>query len=161
MRVSVLCLHSQTEPRIEHEFVDQPGKYPQGFDINRGSIRWSGEIESAETGVHKFRFYCSGYTRMWLNGEPVVESWRQNWLPWTHMLKLDMAAGKRYPIKIEWIHSGGYIGLKCLGPEDEIYLNSLSLYSEVADQIDYYFIHGENLDQVIQRLPGNHRQGTA
>jgi len=24
------------------------------------------------------------------------------------------------------------------------------LYSEVADQIDYYFAHGDNLDQVIQ-----------
>jgi alpha-D-xyloside xylohydrolase len=141
---------SQTEAKIEHDFVDQPGAYPAGFDLNRGSIRWSGEIESNQPGDHKFRLYSSGYVKMWLNGELVVDAWRQNWLPWTHLLRLSMEAGKRYPIKIEWIPTGGNIGLKYLTPEDKIYQNSLSLYSEVADQIDYYFVYGDNLDQIIQ-----------
>jgi alpha-D-xyloside xylohydrolase len=39
--------------------------------------------------------------------------------------------------------------LKYLTPEQEENKNRLSLYSEVADQIDYYFIRGDNLDQVI------------
>ena len=56
----------------------------------------------------------------------------------------------KYPIKIEWIHIGGFIGLKCLPPQDKIYDNSLSLWSEVGDQIDYYFIAGENPDQIIK-----------
>ncbi|MDZ7288736.1 MAG: DUF4968 domain-containing protein [candidate division KSB1 bacterium] len=143
-------LTSQTEAKIEHDFVDQPDVYPQGFNLNQGSIRWSGEIQSDQTGVHKFRLYSSGYIKMWLNNELVVDAWRQNWLPWTHLPRLNMQAGKRYPIKIEWIPTGGSIGLKYLTPEDKIYQNSLSLYSEVADQIDYYFVHGKNLDQVIQ-----------
>jgi len=138
------------EARIAHEFTDVNDEYPAGFDINHGSIRWSGAIEANQTGVYKFRLYCSGYTKMWLNGELVVDSWRQNWLPWTHLPKLYMEAGKRYPLKIEWIPTGGYIGLKCLSPEDKKYAQSLSLYSEVADQIDYYFIYGENPDAVIQ-----------
>lgn len=140
---------SRTEPRIEHEFIDVNDEFPEGFRRNVSAVRWSGEIECHEPGIHKFRLYCSGYTRMWLNGELVVESWRQNWLPWTHLPRLNMEAGKHYSIKIEWVHTGGYIGLKCLSPEDKVYQNSLSLYSEVADQIDYYFIHGDNLDQVI------------
>jgi alpha-D-xyloside xylohydrolase len=61
-----------------------------------------------------------------------------------------MEAGKRYSIKIEWVHTGGYIGLKYLDQEDKIYQNSLSLYSEVADQVDYYFICGENTDEIIK-----------
>jgi len=140
---------SRTESRIEHEFMDVTDEFPEGFRRNVSAVRWSGEIECHEPGIHKFRLYCSGYTKMWLNGELVVDSWRQNWLPWTHLPRLNMEAGKRYPIKIEWVHTGGYIGLKCLSPEEEIYKNNLSLYSEVADQIDYYFIHGNNLDQVI------------
>ena len=140
---------SRSESRIEHEFTDVNDAYPEGFNQNVKSVRWSGEIECHEPGIHKFRLYCSGYTKMWLNGELVVDSWRQNWLPWTHLPRLNMETGKRYPIKIEWVHTGGYIGLKCLSPEEEIYKNSLSLYSEVADQIDYYFIHGDDLDQVI------------
>jgi len=141
---------SRREPRIEYEFIDVHDTFPEKFNINTGSVRWSGEIESSESGIHKFRLYSSNYTKMWLDGKLVVDSWRQNWLPWTHLLRLSMQAGKRYSIKIEWIPNGGFIGLKHLGPEKKLYKNSLSLYSEVADGIDYYFIYGSNLDEVIK-----------
>jgi alpha-D-xyloside xylohydrolase len=140
---------AQVESTIAHEFMDERGDYPEGFNSNRGSVRWSGEIECREPGVHKFRLYCSSYTKMWLNGELVVDSWRQNWLPWTHLVRLPMEIGKRYPLKIEWVPNGGYIGLKYLNPEKQDSKDTLSLYSEVADQIDYYFIYGDNLDRVI------------
>jgi alpha-D-xyloside xylohydrolase len=140
---------AQNEKRIEHEYLDVNDVYPEGFQQNVKAVRWSGEISSNESGVHKFQLFCSGFTKMWLNDELVVDSWRQNWLPWTHNINLEMDEGKKYQIKIEWIHSGGYIGLKYLAPEKEKIENSISLYSEVADQIDYYFIHGNNLDQVI------------
>jgi len=140
---------SRTEPRIEHEFVDVTDEFPSGFQHNVAALRWSGTIESKESGIHKFRLYCSGYTKLWLDGKLVVDSWRQNWNPWIQLPCLEMQAGKKYQIKIEWIHSGGYIGLKCLTPEKGDIKNRISLYSEVADQIDYYFIRGNNLDQVI------------
>jgi len=139
----------QQENRIAHEFIDVNDPFPEGFQDSVRAVRWSGEIEAKESGIHKFRLYCSGYAKMWLNGELVVDNWRQNWLPWTHLPKLRMEAGKKYPIKIEWVHTGGYIGLKCLTPQDPVYESSLSLYSEVADQIDYYFVCGDNADQVI------------
>lgn len=141
---------ARPEARIEHEFIDVNDEYPAGFQQNVAAVRWSGEIACREAGQHKFRLYCSGYTRMWLNGELVVDSWRQNWLPWTHLPQLNMEAGKRYPIKIEWLHSGGYIGLKYIGPERNQDRNRISLFSEVADQIDYYFIRGTDLDKVVQ-----------
>lgn len=140
---------SRGEPRIEHEFSDVNDTYPDGFQQNVQAVRWSGEIESKETGLHKFRLYCCGYTKMWLDGKLIVDSWRQNWLPWTYLPRLYMEAGKRYQIKIEWIHTGGFIGLKYLTPDKIENIHRMSLYSEVADQIDYYFINGENLDQVI------------
>lgn len=138
-----------TEPTIAHDFVDSMGTYPDGFDLTKGSIRWSGEVASNVAGVHKFRLYASSYIKLWLNGKLMVDAWRQNWLPWTHLVTLAMEPGKRYPIKMEWIPAGGNIGLKCLTPEDPIYQKSLSLYSDVADQIDYYFIHGKDLDEVV------------
>ena len=137
------------ETNIEHEFEDINDEYPEGFSANVKAVRWTGEIESNESGIHKFRLYCCGYTKMWLNGKLITDSWRQNWLPWTYLPKLDMEAGKRYKIKIEWIHTGGYIGLKYLPPQDKIYNNNISLYSEVADQIDYYFVYGANMDKII------------
>jgi alpha-D-xyloside xylohydrolase len=140
---------SRSESRIEHEFIDVNDKFPEGFSDTVNAVRWSGQIEAKNPGLHTFRLYCSGYTKMWIEGKLVVDSWRQNWLPWTHFPKLNMEAGKCYDIKIEWIHSGGYIGLKYLDQSDEIYNNRISLYSEVADQIDYYFVYGENKDEVI------------
>ena len=142
-------LTSRTESRIEHKYIDVNDEFPQGFRKNVAAVRWSGEIECGKPGIHKFRIYSCGYTRMWLNGKLEVDSWRQNWLPWTHILKLDMEKGKRYKIKIEWIHTGGFIGLDYLPPEEDNNNNYTSLYSEVGDQIDYYFIYGNNKDQVI------------
>jgi len=141
---------SRNEKRIEHEFIDVNDEYPDGFQNNVSAIRWRGEIASNESGIHKLRLFCSGYTKMWLNNKLVVDSWRQNWLPWTHNLNFMMEAGKHYQIKIEWIHTDGYIGLKYLTPEKKKFQNAISLWSEVADQIDYYFIHGNNLDEVIR-----------
>ena len=141
---------TRKENKIEHEFLDVTDEYPEGFSENVRTVRWSGEIECNEPGTHKLRLYSSAYCKMWLNDELIVDSYRQNWLPWTYMPRLDMEPGKRYKIKIEWIHMGGYIGLRYLTPEDKIYENSLSLWSEVGDQIDYYFIHGENADKIIK-----------
>lgn len=151
------ALVTKTEAEIEHQYTDEPGIYPGGFNRNSGSIRWSGEIEAGKAGIYKFRLYSSGYAKMWLNGELVVDSWRQNWLPWTDFLRVPMKAGERCSLKIEWIPMGGCIGFKYLSPTDEDDKNTMSLYSEVADQIDYYFICGDNLDQVIhgyRRLTG-------
>ncbi|MEO0293675.1 MAG: TIM-barrel domain-containing protein [candidate division WOR-3 bacterium] len=141
---------SRIEKRIEYEFIDLRDTFPKNFNLNEGSVRFSGEIEPQYSGIHKFRLYCSGYTKMWLNDTLLVDSWRQNWLPWIHIIRFSMEKGKRYKIKIEWIPNGGFIGLKYLSPEEEDDKNTWSIYSEVGDQIDYYFIYGENLDEVIQ-----------
>ena len=140
---------SRQESRIEHDFLDVNDPFPEGFHQHVKAVRWTGRIKATESGMYKFRLYCSGYTKMWLNDKLVLDSWRQNWLPWTHLPALEMKAGQTCSIKIEWIHTGGYIGLKCLTPQNAIYDKSMSLYSEVGDQIDYYFIYGEKADDII------------
>jgi alpha-D-xyloside xylohydrolase len=140
---------SRQEPRIEHEFIDVNDEFPEGFRDNVAAVRWSGEIECRKPGLHELRLYCCYYTKMWLDGKLIVDSWRQNWLPWTYIPQVDMQPGKRHTIRIEWIHGGGFIGLKYLEPAKDDRKDAISLYSEVADQIDYYFIRGNDLDQVI------------
>ncbi len=140
---------SRPEVGIEHAFTDVHDEFPDGFARNVAAVRWSGEIECREPGVHKFRLYCCGYTRMWLDGKLVVDNWRQNWLPWTHFPELKMESGKKYSIRIDWVHTGGFIGLTCLGPDSIDETQVLSLSSEVGDQLDYYVIKGENPDSVV------------
>lgn len=140
---------TQIESKIEHEHIDVNDPYPTGFNENVKAVRWSGELETNDSGVYKLRLYCSGYTKMWIDDSLIVDSWRQNWLPWTHFYNIETKPGQRHKIKIEWIHSGGYIGLRALSPSELDYKKLLSLYSDVGEQIDYYFIYGQNLDEVI------------
>lgn len=147
---------TETRSEIAHDFVDAPGTFPEGFTKNGTSIRWTGAIEATETGNYKFRFYSSEYAKLWLNGALVQDTWRQNWLPWERVYEVPMEAGKRYPIRIDWVPNGGFIGLTALTPEPPGTDDQLSLWSEVGDQIDYYFIHGETMDEVI----GGYREVT-
>ncbi len=140
---------SRRESTIDHEYTDVHDSLPDGYQQHVAAVRWSGTIAARTTGTYTFRLCGSGYIKMWLDGKLVADFWRQNWLPWTHFPRLAMEAGKACTIKIEWIPTGGAISVNCLGPADDLYKNSLSLYSEVADQIDYYFVRGDNLDQVI------------
>lgn len=140
---------SRPESSIDHEYTDVHDPFPDGFQQNVAAVRWSGEVEARDPGMYEFRLCCCGYTKLWIDGTLVVESWRQNWLPWTHFPRVMLEAGKRHTIKLEWIHTGGLLSLTCMGPADALYDTSLSLWSEVGDQIDYYFVRGNDLDQVV------------
>jgi alpha-D-xyloside xylohydrolase len=140
---------SRVESIINHESLQDQEGYPEGFEPNgRGSVRWSGSIQSDIAGVHTLRFYFSNYAKLWIDGELMVDSWRQNWCPWERLVQLPMEAGKRYSVKLEWIPNGGYVGLKHRGPAIDP-ANTMSLSSEVGDAIDYYVIQGDNVDQII------------
>jgi len=135
---------------INYEFLTDLKKYPKEFPLNDGKVIWEGFVGSEFTGEHKFLTYYAGYTKVWFNDSLVVDHWRQAWNPGTVPFQIDMEKGKKYPIKIEWFPDGGesYISLKWLyTPAEE--QNQLSLFSEAGDQIDYYFIAGNNMDEVI------------
>lgn len=135
---------------IEHEYTDVPGTYPAGFDANNGSIRWTGSIQATDAGTYTLRLYSSEYVKLWVGGKLVVDTWRQNWHPWTDYVRVPARAGERIPIRLDWIPSGGFIGLRALTPEPPSTAGKLALTSDVADQIDYYVIRGDDLDGVIR-----------
>jgi alpha-D-xyloside xylohydrolase len=59
--------------------------------------------------------------------------------------------GESVPIRIEWEPDGdvSYLSLRALDPVPDEIQNKLSLWSEMGNEINYYFIHGENMDEVI------------
>ncbi len=96
-------------------------------------------------------FNSAGYARLWIDGRLLFDRWRQCWNASASYFTLNLEQGRRYPLKIEWIPDGGesYIALRYLTPLDDDEQQRISFWSEVADQIDYYFISGENMDEVI------------
>jgi alpha-D-xyloside xylohydrolase len=139
-----------SEEKIEFEFLETPqvDNFPKDV-ANKGKIVWEGSISSEKEGKHKFLVYSSGYIKIWIGGELVVDKWRQNWNPWTNKFTHQVKQGEHYPIKIEWIPEGGYLGIRHLDPVLPSEQNKLSLWSEAGDAINYYFIKGENADDVI------------
>ncbi|HVS54607.1 MAG TPA: TIM-barrel domain-containing protein [Opitutaceae bacterium] len=113
----------------------------------RPGERWVGELVPTMTGEHQLQTYSNGGIKVWLDGKLIIDHWRQNWLTEYDQVKVHLEAGHRYPIKIE---SGGdqtttmELRWKTPAPTD-----TTSLWSEVGDGIDYHFVYGPALDDVV------------
>ena len=138
------------EDKIDFEYLETPqvDQFPKDI-ANDGKVIWEGAVASEIEGEHKFLVYSSGYIKVWIDGQLILDKWRQNWNPWTNKFRVPLSKGERKTIRIEWIPQGGYLAVKHLDPVSAEEQNQLSLSSEVASQIDYYFIKGNNADQVI------------
>jgi alpha-D-xyloside xylohydrolase len=140
------------ESTIDYENLELIKNFPEGFSLNGAQVTWEGEVEATKDGIHRFHLHYAGYTTIKANNEEVVkERWRTAWNPNDYKFVLAMKAGERVPLKIEWEPDGdvSYISLKVLDPVPAKEQNRLSLWSEMGDQIEYYFIAGDNMDEVI------------
>jgi alpha-D-xyloside xylohydrolase len=143
----------RTESTIDYENLETIKNFPQGFPFYNSEIVWEGEIEPEESGLYHFILYYAGYTKLYVDNELVVpERWRTAWNPNSYKFALHLESAKKHKLKIEWKPDGGvsYIGLKALSPRPAEEQNKLSLWSEMGDLIDYYFIHGKTMDEVIK-----------
>ncbi len=120
---------------------------------NVEQVVWEGTMQPNETGVHQFRLTYSGYISLEIDDKLIVpERWRRDFIPNNNIyLPIDMRKDKMTKIKITWKPNGGaFFGLKALSPRTEDEKNMLSLWSEAADNIDYYFINGNKADDAIK-----------
>lgn len=142
---------TRDEDQINYEFIPFLKNFPEGFKLSDGKAVWNGSLEPDSSGLYKFRLYASGHCKMWIDNKLIVDRWRQSWNAFVHLFDLKMEKGHKYPVRIEWIPDGGeaYISLKVKTPVNPAVQNELSLYSEYGHQIDYYFIDGTNMDEVI------------
>ncbi|HAX95321.1 MAG TPA: alpha-xylosidase, partial [Prolixibacteraceae bacterium] len=140
------------ESIINYENLELIKNFPEGFSLNGAQVNWEGEMEAQKDGIHRFLLHYAGYTTIKVNNKEVVkERWRTAWNPNDYKFSLNMKAGVRVPLKIEWEPDGdvSYISLKVLDPLPETDQNKLSFWSEMGNEIDYYFIFGDDMDEVI------------
>lgn len=145
-------LVQRPESDIHLEFLGDSKLYlPQKFNPANGIVKWEGSIASDAEGVYKLRLTFGGYLKVWIDGNLLLDKWRVCWNPASAVLDIPFQQGKKYAFRIEWIPDGGesYLSLKTLSPLSADEKNSFSFSSEAAQQLDYYFIYGEDIDQVI------------
>lgn len=143
---------SRRESVINYENLSLIKNFPENFKLSNADVVWEGEIEASETGIYRFFIHYAGYTKVFLNNEPVVkERWRAAWNPNDYKFAANLNAGQKVPIRIEWKPDGdvSYISLKALSPVDENEQEKLSFWSEMGNEINYFFIHGASMDDVI------------
>jgi len=144
----------RTERNIDYQYLTWHDHYPRAFpkalvNLPQVKVVWTGQIEARTTGVQTFTLYGSDSQRLWLGGREVIDAWRQSWNPWFDNFRVRMRAGKPLAIRLVWERKGGYLALLHRPPRPKAVRDRLSLYSQLGHAIDYYFIHGHDLQQVI------------
>ena len=149
-------LAKRTEPAINLQYLENRKDWPEGTrtaddgsTVSGLEVTWAGTVVAKASGLHRFRLYSSSYARVFVDGRKVLDRWRQNWNPWYHNFDLRLAAGKPHKIRIEWEPNGGYIALLHADPRPEADRHSLTLSSELGKAVDYYFVGGRSMDEVI------------
>ncbi len=140
------------ESTVDYENIQTIKNFPKDFPLNNAAVTWEGEILPKENGIFRFILYYAGYTKVYINDSLVVpERWRTAWNPNSYKFSAKLNAGKKHKLRIEWLPDGNisYIGLKALSPVPDEEQTKLSFWSEMGQQLDYYFIRGNNPDEVI------------
>ena len=123
---------------------------PKGFNFDGAQVVYDGFIEAPQSGDYDFILYYAGYVRVYVGGKEVVaERWRTAWNPNSWKFKTKLQKGERTQLRIEWKPDGGvsYCGLRAMPAYQ--HGNAISIWSEMSRDMDYYFIAGNNMDEVI------------
>ena len=128
---------------------------PKGFNLDGAKVVFEGSlapIPSTNGADYQFILYYAGYVRVFIGGREVVpEIWRTSWNPNAHKFSCSVPEGVKTPLRIEWQPDGGesYIGLRVAKPRRREEREQLSIWSEMAQDMDYYVISGASMDEVI------------
>ena len=125
---------------------------PKGFALNGSKVVYEGYVEAPTNSFYQFILYYAGYMKIYIDGKLVVpERWRTAWNPNSYKFETAIKKGVKTPIRIEWQPDGdvSYCGLRVAAPRSETEKNQLSIWSEMSPDMDYYFIAGKNMDEVI------------
>lgn len=142
------------EEQINYQYIKDLKNLPKaGWNTAQGGrtqVVWEGTIEAKTSGRHTFSLYNSEYAKVIVDGKPVMDRWRQNWNPWHHEFALDLQAGQRHDIRVEWnAIDPSYIALLHRDPLPADEARDLSIWSEAGQMIDYYVVAGDNADDLI------------
>lgn len=141
------------------------------IEIDSFSVRWTGEIKTMGAGEYRFLTKGDDGIRLWIDNKLIIDNWYPGVMD--EVAKINLEGNRKYKIKVEWFNTLGpgwfdrktpewFNNLKAatmqlqwippLAPEEKY----TSVWSELGDQIDYYFMYGPSMDQVVS----NYRETT-
>jgi len=131
--------------RLNSEQNDHPEDAANSWNA-KGKV-WAGSVLAPETGDYQFQAYSNGGIKVWLDGKLVMSHWRQNWLTSNDQIRVHLEAGRKYSVRIENDpEQQSTLEFRWKTPAAD---HDTSLWSEVGDGVDYYFVYGPSIDKVI------------
>lgn len=142
----------RTEDSLYFENLKTIKNLPKDFALMGSNVVYEGSIEPSVGGDYNFILYYAGYVKVFVdNREVVAERWRTAWNPNSYKFTVRLEKGKRVPLRVEWKPDGNesYCGLRTYLPVSEQQKSKQTWWSEMSKQLNYYFIAGDNMDEVI------------
>ncbi len=143
---------SRDEDSIYFENSETIVNLPKGIRLQGANVTYEGTLLPSTDATYHFILYYAGYVRVTMNGREVVaQRWRTAWNPNAWKFDVPMRKGEKSALRIEWQPDGGtsYCGLRVAQPTTDEEQNRLSIWNEMSRDMDYYFIAGNDIDQVI------------
>jgi alpha-D-xyloside xylohydrolase len=111
-------------------------------------VRWTGRLVPEASGEHALMSHRAlNYVRLWLDDELLIDYWSL-FVRADETVRAPLEAKRSHRLKIEWQRgdANGPFDLRWMPPRPA---RPTTLWSESAEGIDYTFIQGTNLDEVI------------
>ena len=146
------------EPQIYFEYLVAPelnrvANLPEDFSRMNSKVTYEGYIEAPTEGEYQFILYYAGYMTVTIGDETVVpERWRTAWNPNSYKFSVNLKAGEKTPLRIDWRPDGGesYCGLRVYDVVDPAEQLKHQWWSEMSKQMDWYFVAGDDIDEIIK-----------
>ncbi len=79
-----------------------------GLDIDNFSVRWTGKVQVPVSGLYTFSSYSDDGIRVWVNGVKLIDNWTGHGGIFDDGIAINLVAGQKYDIKIEFYEGFGY-----------------------------------------------------
>lgn len=144
----------RTEPFLCFENEQSNKQYMPAFPLDGANVVYEGFLEPETSGTYQFLLYYAGYVRVMMDGKEVVpERWRTAWNPNSFKFCHPLTKGQKAHLRVEWKPDGStsYCGLRALLPIEEE-AGTIAFWSEMGDEIDYYFVDGHAEDETTDAI---------
>ena len=142
---------SRPESFIDYSYIPSLKHLPEGIALENTTVKWEGSFETEFSGEHQFNLWSSGYTNVYIDGKLVAARWRQGWNATNELIRINLEKGTKHTLKIDWDPLGNesFICFNWSKPLNETQKNEFAFESEAGQKIDYFFVSGKNIDEVI------------
>jgi alpha-D-xyloside xylohydrolase len=115
-----------------------------------GAVDLSFMVTPATTGDYIFKTFAAGDIKLTVGDRLVIDHWRQGWLPDEEVARVPLTAGTPVAVRLQWTADIGVNTLSLTWKPPSATPSTTSLWSNVGDGIDYYYLFGPDIDRVIR-----------